>query len=404
MTVQVPHLSTPPPHWGCSGLSAAQVQERVRGGLANNVEPPSSQTYREILARNVFTGFNFVMVLIGAMLLAFGLVTDALMSVALIFLNVIIGLAQEIRAKKKLDEIALLTRPKVTVLRDGKEESLDPSAVVQGDLVSLKPGDQLVVDGKVLHEEGLRVDESLITGESDPLPRKEGDPVLSGSFCVRGMALVVTEKVGMESLVNRMAAGARSYRQVLTPLQQDVNLVIKLLMMTALLLGFLKAVSAVLNGIPLVQSVQSAAVIAGIVPIGLFMAVIVAYSLGAVRIAGKGALVQQSNAVESLSHVDVLCMDKTGTITANRIKLERITPILGTEEEAKTLLGTFASSVSLTNSTAEALREALGGQKLSIIKEVPFSSEWKWSALSYADRPGTVSPQWKEPRDRSTGK
>lgn len=376
--------------WGYGGLTGSIVDEKIRQGLVNHAEPPSSQTYKEILARNLFTAFNFVMILIGAMLMGFGLYSDALMSVALIFLNVVIGLAQEIRAKKKLDEIALLTRPRITVIRDGKEASLDPSQVVQGDLLLFRPGDQLVVDGKILREEGLRVDESLITGESDPVPRKEGDEVFSGSYCVSGVAVVETEKVGLESLVNRLATGAKSYRQILTPLQQDVNLVIKILMMAALLLGFLKAVSSVLNGIPLIHSVQSAAVIAGIVPIGLFMAVIVAYSLGAVRIAGKGALVQQSNAIESLSHVDVLCMDKTGTITANRIRLERIVALNGNDEEVKRLLGGFAASVSLANRTADAINESLKGEKQETAGEVPFSSEWKWSALCFVNKPGTL--------------
>ncbi|MDQ7824175.1 MAG: HAD-IC family P-type ATPase [Candidatus Eremiobacteraeota bacterium] len=376
--------------WGYKGLSEQEVAEKLKEGRANRAEPPHSQSYKEIIARNVLTGFNFVMLLIGAMLMAFGLHTDALMSVALIFLNVVIGLVQEIQAKRKLDEIALLTRPKVTILRDGREETLDPSSVVQDDEIVFRPGDQMVVDGKVLREENLRVDESLITGESDPVPRKEGDTVLSGSFCISGMAVIETEKVGMESLMNRLATGAKSYRQVLTPLQQDVNLVIRILMGTALMIGFLKAVSALLNGSPLVQSVQSAAVIAGIVPIGLFMAVIVAYSLGAVRIAGKGALVQQSNAVESLSHVDVLCMDKTGTITANRIKLERINPLEGSLDEVKSLLGSFASSMTLANATAEAIKGALGGMVKPLDREVPFSSEWKWSAMALQEAPGTV--------------
>ena len=376
---------TSQPFWGLQGLSEEQVRQKTAEGDVNRAEPPHSQSYRAIISRNVFTGFNFVMLLIGVMLMAFGLFTDALMSVALIFINVIIGLFQEITAKKKLDEIALLTRPRVTVLRDGKEVPLDPAQIVRGDYILFRPGDQMVIDGTVLQEEKLRVDESQITGESDPVPRKEGDEVFSGSFCVSGTAVVEAVKVGLESLMNKLATGAKTYRQVLTPLQQDVNLVIRLLMGIAVLLGFMKALSSVLNNLPLVFSVQSAAVIAGIVPIGLFMAVIVAYSLGAVRIAGKGALVQQSNAIESLSHVDVLCMDKTGTITANRIRYERIVPLTVSEDEAGTILGDFAASVSLANRTAESLREALKGMKRALSSEVPFSSEWKWSAVRYAD-------------------
>jgi len=378
------------PFWGLKGLSEEQVREKISEGLVNRAEP-HSQTYREIIARNIFTAFNFVIMLIGMMLMAFGLFTDALMSVALIFLNVVIGLFQEISAKKKLDEIALLTRPRATVLRNGKETPLDPSAVVQGDFILFRPGDQMVADGTVLHEEKLRVDESQVTGESDPVPRKEGDEVFSGSFCVSGTAVVEARKIGMESLMNRLATGAKTYRQVLTPLQQDVNLVIRLLMGIAVVIGFLKAISAVLNNNPLVFSVQSAAVIAGMVPMGLFMAVIVAYSLGAVRIAGKGALVQQSNAIESLSHVDVLCMDKTGTITANRIRFERLIPLAADEKEAGEILGDFAASVTLANSTAEAIRSAIKGRKRALSAEVPFSSEWKWSAVRYEETGGEVT-------------
>jgi len=367
------------------GLDEAEVRTRRARGEGNEYHLPTSRSLADILRENVFTLINLILFTLGGMLVALGRVSEGLTSVSLIFMNVVVGLIQEVRAKRKLDRIALLTRPTITVMRDGHEESVDPSELVRGDVVVVRPGDQIVVDGIIVGKGTIEVDESLLTGESDLVPKHAGDNVLSGSFVVTGTALYVARRVGAKSFANSVAAEARAFRVVKTPLQRDVDFVIRLLMMIAMFFGFLLAVSSVLADLPLLRSVQTATVIAGLVPNGLFFMVIVAYAMGAVRIMGRGALIQQSNSVESLSNVNVLCMDKTGTLTANRITFHDVYPIGIDKDELEHLLGDFACSASVTNRTSEALAAALDGQVRHILDDVPFSSARKWSAMTFSD-------------------
>lgn len=365
------------------GLSEAEAQARRARGQGNRAEISTSRSYRDIIQQNVINLINVILFVIGAVMIAIGRTSDAVVSVGLITLNAVIGIAQEIRAKRQLDQIALLTRPRVTILREGVERVVDPSEVVLGDVLVAKPGDQIVVDGRIVGANTMEVDESLLTGESDLVRKEEGAEVYSGSFCVNGTAYYEATKVGAEAYANQLTASARQYRVTKTPLQREIDFVIRLLMLLALFLGFLLLISAFLSSFPIMRTVQMAAVIAGLVPNGLFFMVIVAYAMGALRIVQRGALVQQSNSVESLSNVDVLCMDKTGTLTANRILFHEVKP-LGMEREALLrALGIFARSGSTSNRTSEALAEGVPGAALAIVDEVPFSSERKWSALAF---------------------
>lgn len=371
-----------------TGLSEQEAQARRARGMGNNVEINTGRTYAEIIRQNVFTFINIVLFTIGAILVSLGRWTDAVQSVGLIVLNIGIGIFQEVRAKQKLDKIALLTRPKISVFRDGKERAVDPADLVVGDVILVRPGDQIVVDGVVTGDGKLEVDESLLTGESDLIGKINGDKVYSGSFAVTGSVTYQAEKVGAESFANKITAQAKAHRVVKTPLQRDIDFIVRLLMLLALFLGFLLLISALVLSIPAVRSVQAAAVTAGIVPNGLFLMVIVAYSLGALRIAGRGALIQQTNAVESLSNVSVLCMDKTGTLTANRIKYESVISLGLDVATAKRLLGDFARSASVSNRTSEAIVEGLPGNARAKLDEVLFSSARKWSALAFDDPHG----------------
>ena len=208
--------------------------------------------------------------------------------------------------------------------------------------------------------------------------------MLSGSFVITGSALLEVTQVGAGSFANKLGEQARRFRVVKTPLQRDIDLVIRTLMLAAIFMGLLMLISAVLHGTPLMRSAQMAAVIAGVIPNGLFFMVIVAYALGALHIARSGALVQQANSVELLSNVTVLCMDKTGTLTANRIRFEQAVPLGDlAEDELKRRLADFARSASVTNKTADALINALEGTPQPRIDEVTFSSARKWSALAF---------------------
>jgi cation-transporting ATPase E len=368
-----------------TGLSEMEVLSCREQGDGNEYQPPTSRSLIDILRQNVFTLINVVLFTLAAVMVSIGRISEGLTSVSLIAMNITVGMIQEWRAKRTLDRIALLTRPKVAVIRDGQEKTVDPSELVRGDIVVLRPGDQIVVDGIIVGDGKIEVDESLLTGESDHIPKAKGDNALSGSYVVTGTALMVTRRVGAKSFANTVAAEARAFRMARTPLQRDVDFVIRALMLIAMFFGLLLGVSAFLSDIPLVRGVQAATVIAGLVPNGLFFMVIVAYAMGAVRISRRGALVQQSNSVESLSNVTVLCMDKTGTLTANRITYHDAQPIGIDKGELERLLGDFARSASVTNKTGEALIQAFGGTARRTLDEVPFSSARKWSAVTFSD-------------------
>ncbi len=365
------------------GLTEAEVVERRRRGEGNNIRLETSRSYADIIRSNVFNLMNIILFVIGGVMIAIGRPGEAFTSVGLIALNVIIGIYQEIRAKRQLDQIALLTRPKIGVMRDGREITVDPNDLVKDDIIVVRAGDQIVVDGVIVGDGRIDADESLLTGEPDLIPKTADDEVLSGSFCVNGSALYRATRVGAESFANKLTANARKFRVVKTPLQSEINFVLRLLMLLAGFMGFLLLLSSILSAVPFMRQVQIVAVVAGLVPNGLFFMVVLAYALGAVRIVQRGALVQQTNAVESLSNVTVLCMDKTGTLTANRINYHEAYPIDVSRAELERLLGDFAASASANNKTGEAILNALKGSKQAVVDEVPFSSARKWSALAF---------------------
>jgi cation-transporting ATPase E len=372
------------------GLSTQEsVQLRARG-KGNNLKIKTSRTYFEILKENVFTFINNVLFGLIIALFLVGRGSDALFAGVIIMINVVVSLVQEVRAKRTLDSIALLTRPTATILRDGKEMTADPAEIVMGDILAVRPGDQILVDGAIV-EGRMDADESLLTGESDLIRKTPGSPVYSGSFCVSGSGYYEAQKVGKESLSNQLTEGARAFRRVLTPIQQETNLVIRILLATALYFELLLFINAVINSFTLVESITMSVVIASLVPNGLFVAIAISYSLGAVRIAKKGALVQQANAIESLSNVDILCLDKTGTLTANQIEFHALRPLNATEAELRGALGDFAASGTSSNRTSEAIATACPGKSLKAQSEIHFSSELKWSALAFdlPERRGT---------------
>ncbi|XQQ06842.1 MAG: HAD-IC family P-type ATPase [Leptolyngbya sp. IPPAS B-1204] len=379
-------MQTVPTH--LQGLSHSEVAKRRAAGQGNDVPIQTSRTYWDIFRDNLFTFINWVYFFLSLVLIALGRASDVLVLAFVVLLNVVINVIQEIRAKQKLDKIALITRPKASVIRDGQEQEIDPSEIVVGDVLMVRPGDQIVVDGSIVGEGEIKVDESLLTGESDLIPKQSGDLVYSGSFCVSGAACYEAEKVGAESLASKMTAEARKFRKVLTPLQHRINLMIRLLLGVAIVLGFVTVLRMTLGVTSITTGVQNLAVIVGLVPIGLYFMITLAYALGAVRIAEQSALVQQSNAVESISNVDVMCLDKTGTLTTNRINLQTVYPIGIDQAKLEAILGDFAASASTSNKTNDAIIAALPRAKRPVKVEVPFGSAHKWSAVGFADAPG----------------
>jgi cation-transporting ATPase E len=369
-----------------AGLSDEEAADRRARGDGNVAPPSTGRSYWQILRENLFTFINITLFGLGIALALLGRWLDAIVSTCVILTNVVVSVVQEVRAKRTLDKIALLTRPQVTLIRSGQEREAPPEEIVIGDVLKVGPGDQIVVDGMVVAEGRMSVDESQLTGESNLIEKNEGDPVYSGSFCVSGSAYYVTEKVGTQSLANQITAGARAFRRVLTPLQGQINLVIRIVLLIVVYFELLMVMNSFLKRINLAQSVENSAIIAGLVPNGLFLSIAVAYAIGAVRIIRFGALVQQSNAIESLSNVDVLCMDKTGTLTANRLQLSAILPFEGDEGQLRRILGVMAASTASPNKTTEAIIAACPEQACALVTEVPFSSARKWSAVAF-DQP-----------------
>ncbi len=365
-----------------SGLTESEVSQRRSQGLGNKAPPPTGRTYAQIVRENIFTFINLVIFILGLALVMVGRAGDALISLGVISANVLVSVVQEIRAKRTLDRIALLTRPTAQVVREGAPRQVPPEELVVGDVLQVGPGDQIVLDGRVIGDEQMQVDESQLTGESNLIPKKSGDEVFSGSFCVNGRARYVVEKVGEQSLSNQITAGARAFRRVLTPLQNEINLVMRIMLAIVIYIEILLIIDAVVTRANMGETVASATLIVGLVPNGLFLSITLAYALGAVRIIQYGALVQQSNAIESLSNVTVLCLDKTGTLTANRLQVNAVHPIGVGEDDLKHILGTLVASAKTLNKTSEAIQQAYPAAAQTLLAEVPFSSARKWSAVA----------------------
>ena len=402
-----------------TGLTAGEVARRREAGQGNDAAVPSGTTYKDILKRNLLTFINVTLVGIGLVLVALGEVQNAILASGLAVLTAIVGVVQEVQAKRRLDKIALLNRTKTTVIRDGAEQKVDPEDLVLGDVILLRPGSQVPLDGQVLVADGLSMDESLLTGEADHVEKRSGEPLYSGSYCVAGSGRYAVEHVGADSLAASITAGARSRKATLTPLQQQVNAIVKVLIFVAATLLIALMVQAVVFWhASFRDSVTAAAVILGIVPPGLFFMITVTYTLAAVRLAGRDALVQQTNAIESLSNVDVFCMDKTGTLTTNNLQLETIEVLCDRpERDVQAWLGTFAVSVDGGTKTSDALAQAYPQQAITPAAIVPFASARRWSGMvadadairgtfvlgapemlapSLASTPKEQDPTWKE--------
>ena len=370
---------------GLQGLTAAEADRRRAAGQGNDVEIKAGRTYGRIVRDNVFNFINNLFYFLGILLLILGKPLDAFAVVFVIGANTVISLFQEIRAKRVMDRMAILLRPKADVLRDGQVVEIDPSQVVLGDVLRLEPGDQVVVDGPMVGEGRMEVDESLLTGESDLVTKHPGDELMSGSFCMTGGGYYEAARVGLDSFANKLTAKAKVFKRELTPLQRQVVQIVRVLLIVVIVFEILVWVRNVAGGVPFVESVRMSTVILALIPNGLVLSIALTYALGAVRLLGKDVLVQQFNAVESLSNVDVLCTDKTGTLTSGVVTYEELAGLGADDARAARLLGAFAASTTDANRTIEALRTALPAERLTAAHEAFFSSERKWSGLAFAD-------------------
>jgi cation-transporting P-type ATPase E len=368
------------------GLTASEVAACVARGQVNRPPAAGWGDYRDIAVRNLATLYNLLIVPAALALFLLDEYRSAWAVSALAAANTVIGFVQELRAKRHLDRLAILAETHVRVRRDGMDLTLPAGAVVQGDCVLLVPGEALVADGSVVAARFLEIDEALLTGESDPVPRGVGDRLLSGSYCVAGDGAYRVEQVGAASFANQTSLRARRYRFVSSPMQQILNTLIRILTGITILLCLVYVGLFFARGLPRTELWQMiAATVTSMIPQGLVLMTTLAFTLGALRLSARGAVVQRLSAVEAMASLDVLCMDKTGTLTTGRLSLCQL-HTFDDEEDVREKLRLFAwTSMDVGNKAIQALRTALGelpaARPPEALEQVPFKAQNRYSAV-----------------------
>ena len=364
------------------GLTTAQVRDRVSRGEVNEVELEHSRTTAEIIRANVITRFN---ILLGALLVVILVAVreprDALFGIVLVT-NALIGIIQELRAKSTLDRLAVLTAPRVTVVRDGAPVEIDVAQVVVDDLVMLKVGDQLPVDGNIVSSKGLEIDESLLTGESDPVPKAPGDAALSGSFVVAGSGSFNATRVGERAYAVALAKEAKRFTLVKSELRDGVNWILRAITWIIGPIIALLVWSQLRADSPFSEALRSAVAGAvGMVPQGLVLLTSLAFAVGVVRLGRRNVLVQELPAIEGLARVDTICFDKTGTLTEGALVVQGIERL--NERDPAPALGALGKAEKEPNATLRAVTTAYPSPGWTAVDTVPFSSARKWSAAEF---------------------
>jgi cation-transporting ATPase E len=391
-----------------TGLTAAEVRERVSRGQVNKVPQGPSRTTKEIVRANVVTRFNILLgVLVVIVLVVVRDPRDALFGIVLVT-NAAIGIVQELRAKATLDRLALLTAPKTRVIRDGKVQEIAVDAIVVDDIVVAAAGDQIVVDGHIVAARGLEIDESLLTGESDPVAKEPGHTCLSGSFAVAGSGRYRAERVGEQAYAAALAKEAKRFTLVRSELRTGIDWIlagvswavgpVMLLLIWSQMEAhdeFRGAVSAAVAGA------------VGMVPQGLVLLTSIAFAVGVVRLGQRNVLVQELPAIEGLARVDTVCFDKTGTLTEGKLAVHSVETL--EEHDPAPPLGALGAVEPEPNATLRAVIEQFPPVAgWDAIHSVPFSSARKWSGATFADQgswllgaPDIVAPDNEDVRSRS---
>ena len=366
------------------GLSQEEVAARTAAGAVNTV-PAAGRSVVQILRANVLTRFNAILGALFAVVLVVGPLQDALFGIVLA-VNTLIGIAQEIRAKWTLDHLALLTAPHAHAIRDGERGDVPVGAVVVDDVLELEPGDQIIADGTILEAERLEVDESLLSGESRPVPKAPGDGVLSGSAVLAGHGMMRVDRVGAEAFAQRLEQEARRFDLVRSELRNGINRILRVISWLMVPLGALLVTSQVVrSGQALNGAVRgSVAGIGAMVPEGLVLLTTVAFAVGAVRLAQRRVLVQELAAIEGLARVDTLCIDKTGTLTEPGLHLHEIVSVGGAPTQDA--VGAMAAEDRAPNATMRAARAVKAPAGWDLVRVSTFSSQRKWSAMEFADQ------------------
>jgi cation-transporting P-type ATPase E len=388
------HPTTAPATGRARGLTAAEVAERVARGEVNDVPVRSSRSLVDIVRANVFTRFNAIIGVLWLIMLFVAPIQDSLFGFV-ILANTGIGIVQEWRAKKTLDSLAVIGEAKPTVRRDGVAAVVGTSEIVLGDLIEIGPGDKIVVDGACVETDGLEIDESLLTGEADPVVKHPGDPVMSGSFVVAGGGAFTATKVGREAYAVQLAEEASRFTLVHSELRSGISTILKYVtwMMVPTAIGLIISQLVVKeNGFR--DSV--ARTVGGIVPMvpeGLVLLTSVAFAIGVIRLGRKQCLVQELPAIEGLARVDTVCLDKTGTLTEGGMDVTGLRPLNGSDEAyVRKVLGALGESDPRPNASLKAIIDAYpDSEDWRCTEALPFSSARKYSGARLSEGDGQSS-------------
>lgn len=368
------------------GLSAAEVAERVERGLANDLPPRSGRTTWDIVKANVFTRINFLLMVLFVLVLSTGSIVNALFGF-LIIINSGIGIVQELRAKRTLDNLAVVGEGKPTVRRDGEAVAVPREEIVLDDIIEIGPGDQAIVDGEVVEASYLELDESLLTGESDPLLKQPGDEVMSGSFVVAGFGAFRATRVGHDSYAAKLTIEASKFSLVKSELQGGINKILRLITWLLIPVGAATVwVQWAQPGVWQEKVLSMAGALVPMVPEGLVLLTSLAFAVGVVRLGRQNVLVQELPAIEGLARVDVVCADKTGTLTENGLRFGELEVLSGNGDDEREVLAQLAAADPRPNASVVALANSLPltGDGWEVTAMAPFTSAKKWSGMSFA--------------------
>lgn len=372
---------------GPHGLTDQEVAERVAAGLVNQVDDQVGRSVGDIIRANVFTRFNALLGALFVVVLLTGRLADGLFGFV-VASNLAIGIGQELRAKRTLDRLSVLHAPTCRVRRGGGVRDVSIADVVRDDLLELRTGDQVPADGEVLASDGMEVDESLLTGESDPVTKSQEDEVLSGSFVVAGGGLVRVTAVGAQAYAHRLTEEARQFSLTTSQLRATIDRILRvvtwvIVLVAPLIIWSQWDVHSEDGGDWRLAVAGAVAALGGMIPEGLVLLTSLTMMVAAVAMIRRQVLVQELSAVEGLARVDVVCLDKTGTLTDGRIRMERIETLAGAQQEAEAALGALADAPN-GNPTMHAIQAGTDAPDgWTRTHTVVFSSARKWSAATF---------------------
>ena len=369
-----------------AGLSAAEVAEQVSKGNVNRVKDKVGKSYARIISDNLCTFFNFVWTLVAIILISFGSFTN-LTFLFIVIPNVLIAIVLEIRAKITVEKISVTTEPKATVVRDGVLQEIDVTELVIGDVMKIEMGKEILSDAVVLSGVA-EANESMLTGESDAIKKSEGDTVLAGSFLVSGAIYAKVVRVGTDNYVHKIESAAKGFKAPASNLFRDLNRLIKYIGIFMVPMSALMFVANwfAYDGVLETAVIKTCGSVIGMIPAGIYLLVTITLTLSVITLSRKRTLVQDMYSIEMLASADVLCLDKTGTITDGTMSVVAFDSLDGTPcEEIKEIMARIEGSEESVNNTSRALISFFGKAECEVSDKLPFSSQRKYSAVVFGD-------------------